>query len=238
MITLVVNLFSGRLSILICRDWCISFPVQLSDQCSKQEKLIKELQARVMTLDATVRDNLFKITVRQHCCDGALIFLIIYLIFKVSMASNSNPCSFYMQNSELSEANTNLTHNISSLFNTAKLEIERKDNEIKELREKIAQIEQRSSSARAQQDSRTPSDRQQPQHAQQPYHGQREDRSHSRGRDKDRGQRSDRDRDLKKEHDPREERPRHGSMDRRGSGHGGTREERSSERERDMRRGR
>lgn len=42
------------------------------------------------------------------------------------------------QNTELQTLKTTLINNISSLFNTAKLEIQRKDDEIKELRRKIA----------------------------------------------------------------------------------------------------
>ena len=124
----------------------------------------------------------------------------------------------YLQNSEFSETNKTLTNNISSLFNTAKLEIERKDNEIKELR----QTQIPSSSGR-QQGSRPASDREHgAQHAQQ-------ERSQSRGRDQ-------REQDRKREYSPREERQRDDSRDLRGSGQGGRREERSSEREREKRR--
>ncbi|KAG7667866.1 hypothetical protein NADE_002495 [Nannochloris sp. 'desiccata'] len=42
------------------------------------------------------------------------------------------------QNAELQTLKTTLTNNISTLFNTAKLEIQRKDDEIKELRGKVA----------------------------------------------------------------------------------------------------
>ena len=41
------------------------------------------------------------------------------------------------QNAELSSTSEALTQNISTLYNTAKLEIQRKDDEIKELREKL-----------------------------------------------------------------------------------------------------
>jgi hypothetical protein len=40
------------------------------------------------------------------------------------------------QNGELSERCSTLTANISALYNTAKLELQRKDGEIKELRER------------------------------------------------------------------------------------------------------
>jgi hypothetical protein len=42
----------------------------------------------------------------------------------------------YLQNGELDARCATLTANISALYNTAKLEIQRKDAEIKELRER------------------------------------------------------------------------------------------------------
>ncbi|KAL4519697.1 hypothetical protein Ndes2526B_g01729 [Nannochloris sp. 'desiccata'] len=46
--------------------------------------------------------------------------------------------SLTSENAELQTLKTTLTNNISTLFNTAKLEIQRKDDEIKELRGKVA----------------------------------------------------------------------------------------------------
>lgn len=44
-----------------------------------------------------------------------------------------------MQNKKLAEANQVLVRNISCLFKTAQLEVERKDAEIKDLRQREAQ---------------------------------------------------------------------------------------------------
>jgi CHASE3 domain sensor protein len=46
-------------------------------------------------------------------------------------------------NEELQQANDTLTRNISVLFNTAKLEIQRKDDQIKELRQELMRIKRK-----------------------------------------------------------------------------------------------